>query len=74
MVQINSLVLVKKILPATAQCFWKDPEDIKISGVKTCSQAARQPTVSTQDYDYYFENKERIRQWISGAELYIMKE
>ena len=64
----------EKCLTLTAQCFWKDPQDIKSSAVKTRSQAARQPTVSTQGYNYYFENKERIRQWISGTEMYIMKE
>ena len=64
----------EKCLTPTAQCFWKDHQDIKSSGVKTHNQAARQPTVSTQDYNYYFENKERIRQWISGTEMYIMKE
>ena len=63
----------EKCLTPTAQCFWKDPQDI-ISGVKTCSQASKQSTVSIQDYNYYFENKERIRQWILGTEMYIMKE
>ena len=63
-----------KCLTPTAQCFWKDPQNIKSSGVKTRSQAARQPTVSTQDYNYYFANKVRIRQWISGTVMYIMKE
>ena len=64
----------EKCLTPTAQCFWKDPQDIKSSGVKTHSQAVKQPTVSIQDYNYYFENKERKRQWIFGTEMYIMKE
>ena len=63
----------EKCVTPTAQCFWKDPQDVS-SGVKTRSQSAKQPTVSTQDYDYYFQNKERIRQWISGTEKYTMKE
>ena len=62
----------KCVIP-TAQCFWKDSQDVR-SGVKIRSQSAKQPTVSTQDYDYYFQNKERIRQWISGIEKYTMKE
>lgn len=64
----------EKCLTSIAQCFWKDPQDIKSSGVTTRSQAARQPTVSTQDFNYYFENKERMRQWIFGTEKYTMKE
>ena len=70
--QIKSLVVGKYCTP-TAQCFWKDPQDV-ISGVKTRSQAAKQPTVSIQDCNYYFENKERIKQWIFGTKMYIMKE
>ena len=46
----------EKCLTPTAQCFWKDHQDIKSSGVKTHNQAARQPTVSTQDYNYYYYN------------------
>ena len=30
--------------------------------------------MNTQDYDYYFQNKERILQWISGTQKYTMKE
>ena len=63
----------EKCVTPTAQCFWKDPQDVR-SGIKTRSQSAKQPTVGTQDYDYYFQNKERIRQWISGTEKYTMKE
>ena len=33
-------------LTPTAQCLWKDPQDVKSSGVKTRSQAAKQPIVS----------------------------
>ena len=50
----------EKCVTPTAQCFWKDPQDVR-SGVKTRSQSVKQPTVSTEDYDYYFRNKERIR-------------
>ena len=38
----------EKCLTLTAQCFWKDPQDV-ISGVKTRSQTLKQPTVSIQD-------------------------
>ena len=62
----------EKCLTLIAQCFWKDPQDV-ISGVKTRSQTSKQPTVSIRDYNYYFENKERIRQWILGTEMYMMK-
>ena len=37
----------EKCLTPTAQCFWKDPKDV-CSGVKTRSQSANQPTVSTE--------------------------
>ena len=50
----------EKCVTPTGQCFWKDPQDVR-SGVKTCSQSIKQPTMSTEDYDYYFQNKERIR-------------
>ena len=63
-----------KIIGPGEKCLTPTAQDIKSSGVKTHNQAARQPTVSTQDYNYYFENKERIRQWISCTEMYIMKE
>ena len=62
----------EKCLTFTAQCFWKDPQDV-ISGVKTRSQTSKQPNVSIRDYNYYFENKERIRQWILGTKMYMMK-
>ena len=64
----------ERCLTPTTQCFWKDPQDVKIAGVKTRSQAANQPVVSISDYNYYVENKERIRQWISSTEMYILKE
>ena len=60
-------------LTLTFQCFWKDRQDVKSSGVKTRSQAAKQPTMRIQDYNDYFENQEHIRQWIFGTEMYIMK-
>ena len=44
----------EKCLTSTAQCFWKDPKDVR-SVVKTRSQSANQPTVSTEDYKYYFQ-------------------
>ena len=52
----------KSLIPA-AQCFCEDPEDVR-SGVKTCSQ----PAVSTEDYQYYFQEKQRIQRWISNTE------
>ena len=57
----------EKCLIPTAQCFWKDPEDVR-SGVKTRSQLKNQPTVSIEDYQYYFQKKQRIQQWISNTE------
>ena len=57
----------EKCLTPTAQCFWKDPKDVR-SRVKTRSQSANQPTVSTEDYEYYFQKMQRIEQWISGTE------
>ena len=62
----------EKCLTPTAQCFWKDPKDFR-SGVKTRSQSANQPTVSTEDYEYYFQKKQRIEQWILGAAKYTTK-
>ena len=62
----------EKCLTPTAQCFWKDTEDV-CSGVKTRSQSANQPTVSTEHYEYYFHKKQRIEQWISGTEKYTTK-
>ena len=56
-----------KCVTSTAQCFWKYPQDVR-SGVKTHSQLIKQPTVSTEDCNYHFQNKERIQQWISGTE------
>ena len=43
------------------------------SGVKTRSQSANQPTVSTEHYEYYFHKKQCIEQWISGTEKYTTK-
>ena len=69
----NKLIGAGEIcLTATAQCFWKDPKDIRC-GVKTRSQSVNQPTVSTEDYKYYFLKKQRIEQWNSGTEKYTMK-
>ena len=51
---------------------WKDHQDVR-SGIKTRSQSANQPTVSTEDYEYYFQKKQRIGQWISGTEKYTTK-
>ena len=62
----------EKCLTPTAQCFWKDPKDVR-SGVKTRSQSVNQPTVSTEDYKYYFLKKQCIEQWISGIEKYTTK-
>ena len=62
----------EKCLTLTAQCFWKDPKDVH-SGVKTCSRWTNQPTVSTQDYEYYFEKKQLTEQWISSTEKYTAK-
>ena len=62
----------EKCLTPTAQCFWKDPKDVR-SGVKTRSQLANQLTVSTEDYEYYFKKKQRIDQWILGTEKYTTK-
>ena len=57
----------EKCLIPTAQCFWKDPEDVR-SGVKTRNQLKNQPTVSMEDYQYYFQKKQRIQRWISNTE------
>ena len=46
----------EKFLTPAAQCFWKDRKDVRC-GVKTRSQSANQPTVSTEDYKYYFFKK-----------------
>ena len=62
----------EKCLTHTAQCFWKDPEDVR-SGVKTRSQLANQLTVSTEDYQYYFKKKQRMDQWILDTEKYTTK-
>ena len=62
----------EKCLTHTAQCFWKDPEDVR-SGVKTRSQLANQLTVSTEDYQYYFKKKQRMDQWILDTEQYTTK-
>ena len=62
----------EKCLTPTAQCFWKDPKDVR-SGVKTRSQSANQLTVSSEDYEYYFKKKQRIDQWILGTEKYTTK-
>ena len=62
----------EKSLTPTAQCFWKDPKDVR-SGVKTRSQSANQLTVSTEDHEYYFLKKQRIEQWILGTEKYTTK-
>ena len=51
----------EKCLTPTAQCFWKDPKDVR-SGVKTRSQSANQAIVSTEHYKYYFQKKQRIEQ------------
>ena len=39
----------EKCLIPTAQCFWKDPEDVR-SEIKTRSQLKNQPTVSIEVY------------------------
>ena len=62
----------EKCLTPSAQCFWKHPKYV-CSGVKTGSQSANQPTVSTEDYECYFQKKQRIEQWISGTEKYTTK-
>ena len=62
----------EKYLTPTTQCFCKDPKDVR-SGVKTHSQSANQAIVSTEDYEYYFQKKQRIEQWISGTEKYTTK-
>ena len=46
----------EKCLIPTAQCFWKDPKYVR-SGVKMHSQSTNQSTVSTEDYEYYFQKK-----------------
>ena len=62
----------EKCLTPTAECFWEDPKDA-LSGSETRSQSANQPTVSTEDYKYYFQKKQCIEQWISGIEKYTTK-
>ena len=56
----------------TAKCFQKDPKDDR-AGVKTRIQSANQAIVSTEDYEYYFQKKQRIKQWISGTKKYTTK-
>ena len=65
----------EQCLIPTAACFWKDPCDIKNTGVRTSSRTKNLPTVSIKDYDYYFVNRQRIKRWItaSDSELYVMK-
>ena len=46
----------EKCLTPTAQCFWKDPKDVH-SGVKMRTQSENQPTMSIEDYQYYFKKK-----------------
>ena len=62
----------EKHLTPTGQCCWKDQKD-GCCGVKTCSQSVSQPTVSTEDYEYYILKKQCIEQWISGTEKYTTK-
>ena len=62
----------EKCLTPTTQCFWKDPKDFR-SGVTTRSQSANQAIVSIEDYEYYFQKKQRIEQWISRTEKYNTK-
>ena len=62
----------EKFLTLTAKCFWKDPKDDR-AGVKTRIQSANQAIVSTEDYEYYFQKKQRIKQWISGTKKYTTK-
>ena len=62
----------EKCLTPTAQCFWKDPKDVRF-GVKTPNQSANQPTVSTEDYEYYVQKKQCIEQWILGTTKYTTK-
>ena len=58
----NQLIrLGEKCVTPTAQCFWKDPKDIR-SRVKTRSQSENQALVSTKQYRHYFRNKQRIQQ------------
>ena len=49
----------EKCLTPTANCFWKNAEDIKSCGITTRSQTKIHPIVSIKDYNYYFQNKER---------------
>ena len=62
----------EKCLTPTAQCFQKDPKDVR-SGVRTCSQLDNQPTVTIEVYQYYFQKKECIQRWISGTENSTMR-
>ena len=48
---------VKKCLVPTDKCFQKDPEDIKIQGVKTRSLTKKERVVTNREYNHYFENK-----------------
>ena len=64
----------EKCLAPTDKCFWKDPEDIKSSGIKTQSRAKKEHAVSNREYDHYLENKKHRRQRISGTETCTMKE
>ena len=65
----------KQCIISTAAWFWKNPCDIKNTSVRTRSQTKNLPTVCIKDYDYYFENRERIKRWItaSDSEVYVMK-
>ena len=63
--ETNKLIgLGKKCLLPTTQCFWKHSRNIKHCRVKTRSYTEKEPTVSVEDYDNYFKQKQWIDHWV----------
>ena len=64
-----------KIIGLGEQCqiptknpFWKRPHDIKTCRVKTRSCTRKDPIISLKEYNNYFQEKQRISQWILRTE------
>ena len=56
----------QKCLTPTAECFWKDPWDIKGCKIKTRSCTKKEPTVSIKDCNNYMLQKQWINCWVLG--------
>ena len=50
----------EQCLIPTSNPFWKRPQDIKNCGVKTRSCTQKEPIASLEDYNNYFQEKQRI--------------